>query len=237
MTLLVFQGVTKWFAEGRREAMVLRGVSFDVDAGELVAVWGLRRSGRTTLLRLAAGMIAPDEGSVAFRGQDLAQRRGAALGTEIGYCSPCFSPEQGGTVRDHVAVGLLAQRVPRDRARRLAEAELERVGASACANRDPRDLRPDELVRSGIARALVGKPRLLLLDEPTSGVDLLERDPIVGLLRSLADEGIAVLMTTGEMLGGLDRLLLLDQGELRDHRPPEQAPVVPIRRTRSEPSA
>jgi ABC-type multidrug transport system ATPase subunit len=237
MSLLAFQRVTKCFSEGRREAVALREVSFDIAPGEMVGVWGLRRSGRTTLLRVAAGLLAPDDGIVVFDGRDITHDRDAALGRAIAYSSPMFSPSQGGTVRDHVAVGLMAQGVARNRALSRADAALERVEAAACANLDPRDLHPDELVRAGIARAIVSEPRLLLLDEPTNGVDLVQRDPIAALVRSLADEGIAVLMTAGEVLDGVDRMLVLDRGELRGDRTPQEAPVVPLRRARAEPSA
>jgi iron complex transport system ATP-binding protein len=110
-----------------------------------------------------------------------------------------------------------------------------RVCGQDVADNQPRELHTHELVRASIARALVMKPRLLLIDEPTQGVDLLERDPLVALLRSLADEGIAVLMTMGETLGGLDRMLLIDEGELRGNATPANAPVVPLRR-QAEPS-
>jgi len=111
-----------------------------------------------------------------------------------------------------------------------ADAALARVDLSACANLDPRELHPEELVRAGIARALVTSPRLLLLDEPTNGVDLLERDSLLLLVRSLADDGIAILMTVGEPVAGADRVLALDEGELRGQAVPETAPVLPLRR-------
>lgn len=230
MSLLVLDRVTKRFSAGQRVTAALREVSLDVDGGECVAVYGLRRSGRSTLLRVAAGMLAPDEGQVRFRGRNLAHSRIATLGTEIGYCNPGFNPAQGGSVADHVAVALLARGVGRLPARVRADAALARAGATTCANLDPRELHPDELVRAGIARALVTDPRLLLLDEPTNGVDVLERDGLLELLRSLADDGVAVLMTVGEPIAGADRVLAIDGGELRGQAVPETAPVVPLRR-------
>ena len=85
-------------------------------------------------------------------------------------------------------------------------------------------------MRAGIARALVTAPRLLLLDEPTNGVDAPERDAVLALVRSLADEGVAILMTVGEPVGGADRVLALDGGELRGQAIPEAAPVLSLRR-------
>jgi ABC-type multidrug transport system ATPase subunit len=230
VTLLVLEHATKRFSSGQRETIALRDVSLDLAAGECVAVYGLRRSGRTTLLRVAAGMLPLDEGAARFDGHDLASRAGGPLGIQIGYCNPVFDMAQGGTIADHVAVALLARRAGRVRARARADAVLARVGLSSCADLDPRDLHPEELVRAGIARALVTAPRLLLLDEPTNGVDVLERDAVLALVRSLADEGVAILMTVGEPVSGADRVLALDAGELRGQAVPEPAPVLPLRR-------
>ncbi len=230
MSLLALEHATKRFSVGQRETVALRDVSLELDAGECVAVFGLRRTGRTTLLRVAAGMLVLDEGAARFDGRDLARRGVGTLGVDIGYCNPVFDPTQGGTLADHVAVALLARGEGRVRARARADAALARVGLSACAMLDPRDLHPEERVRAGIARAHVTAPRLLLLDEPTNGVDELERDAVLSLVRSLADEGVAILMTVGEPVGGADRVLALDDGELRGQAVPETAPVVPLRR-------
>ena len=237
MTLLELRDVTKRYALGRLERVALRSVSLDVHEGELVAVWGLRRSGRSTLLRVAAGIEQPDEGVVRFDGRDLSARGAAQLGSEIGYCSTRFDQAHGPTVLDHVAIGRLAGGAGRNAARAAASRMLERTGAGHCMGFDPRELEPSEAVRVGIARAIATEPRLLMLDEPTSGVDLLERDALLGLLRSLADDGIAVLTAVGEAIGGADRVLAIGEGQLRGEAVPEHAPVVPLRRRRVEPSA
>lgn len=228
MSLLALEHATKRFTSGQRETLALHDASLEVVAGECVAIYGLRRSGRTTLLRVAAGILPLDEGVVRFDGRDLSDRSGHALGIEIGYCSPVFDPAHGGSVTDHVAVALLARGVGRTRACARAEQALERAGASDCAHLDPHDLHADELVRAGIARALVSAPRLLLLDEPTSGVDVLQRERILALLRALADAGTAVLMTVGEPVAGPDRVLALDGGRLRADVVPDQTGVVAL---------
>lgn len=232
MSLLALEHATKRFTSGQRQTLALHDVSLELQAGECVGIHGLRRSGRTTLLRVAAGILSLDEGTVRFGGCEPADRTRQALGTEIGYCSPVFDPAHGGSVADHVAVALLARGTGRRRACMRAEEALERTGASACAHLDPRDLHGDELVRAGIARALVTAPRLLLLDEPTSGVDAPARDGILGLLRVLAAAGTGVLMTLGEPVAGPDRVLALDAGRLRgDAAPdaPEDAAVLALR--------
>ncbi|MBB4660812.1 ATP-binding cassette domain-containing protein [Conexibacter arvalis] len=237
MTLLELRDVTKRYALGRLERVALRAVSLDVHPGELVAVWGLRRSGRSTLLRVAAGIEQPDEGVVRFDGRDLGGRGPGPLGSALGFCSTRFDQAHGTTVLDHVAIGRIARGAGRNAARSAASGVLERVGAGHCMGFDPRELEPAEAIRAGIARALVTEPRLLVLDEPTSGVDLLERDALLELLRSLADDGIAVLAAVGEAVGGADRMLAIGDGQLRGETVPEHAPVVPLRPRRAEPSA
>jgi molybdate transport system ATP-binding protein len=235
VSLLELEHATKRFTSGQRETLALRDVSLELRAGECVAIYGLRRSGRTTLLRVVAGILPLDEGVVRFEGRDLAERTGQGLGVEIGYCSPVFDPAHGGSVADHVAVGLLARGVGRTRARVQAEEALERAGASDCVHLDPRDLHVDELVRAGIARALVTAPRLLLLDEPTNGVDVRERDAIVALLCGIAHAGTAILMTVGEPLAGPDRVLELDHGQLRGDATPDPEGIVALAPRHVEP--
>jgi ABC-type multidrug transport system ATPase subunit len=231
MSMLELSHATKRFSSGQRAVLALDDVSFELDAGECVAVYGMRRSGRTTLLRVAAGMLPLDAGEARFDGRDLTAGKARALGVEIGYCNPEFDPAHGGSVAEHVALALLARGRGRMRARARATAALARVGLRDSARADPRELQADELVRAGIARAIVTQPRLLLLDEPTNGVDVLERDGILALLRSLADgDGTAVLMTVGEPVAGADRVLALDAGPRRGPAAPaQQAPVVPLR--------
>jgi len=231
MILLELEHVSKRYRHGLRERVALRDVSLELYPGELVAVWGLRRSGRSTLLRIAAGIEAPDKGVVRFAGRDLADGGGNVLGSGIGYCPKAFRPAEGRTIIEEVVVGLLACGVSQSVAQARARSALERAGAERCAALEPSGLDSAEAIRVAIARALVFQPRLLVIDEPTKGVDLLARDGILLLLRSLADEGIAVLTSTGETTGlsGADRALSLGDGELRGSLAPELAPVVPLR--------
>ncbi|HEY5044750.1 MAG TPA: ATP-binding cassette domain-containing protein [Solirubrobacteraceae bacterium] len=230
MTLLALEQVGRRHRHGERERAVLRDVSLTLDAGELVAIWGPRRSGRSTLLRVAAGIEPPDTGSVRFAGRALPG--GGALGSGIGYCQSAPRGAEARGVLDELLVAQLARGVPQPRARTRAFTTLERVGAEGCAERSLHELDGAELVRVMLARALVLEPSLLVIDEPVKGVDLLERDAILSLLRSLADEGIAVLTSAAEATGlaGSDRALSLAEGELRGSFAPELAPVLPLRR-------
>jgi ABC-type sugar transport system ATPase subunit len=232
VSLLSIEGVTKRYRRGRLERVAVRDISLDVERSELVAVWGARFSGRSTLLRIAAGIESPEEGAVIFEGRDLARTRDSVLGRRIGYCQTRLGSAHHGLVLEHVVAGLLAQRSLPKHARRRGQELLYRVGAEHCAQLQCHELDGAEIARVAIAGALATAPALLVIDEPTSGVDVLERDPLLALLRSIANEGTAVLMSTGDAQGlsGVDRGLSIDHGELRGEPSRAHADVVPLRR-------
>lgn len=233
MILLELEHVSKRSRRGVRDA--LDDVSLAIDVGELVTVWGERRSGRSALLRVAAGVEPPDVGIVRFAGRDLADRGDERLAEGIGYYRTAFRASAGQHVVELLAATQLARGVPRSAARSRAWRALERVAAKECATRIPEECSGEEIVRVAIARAIVGEPRLLVIDEPTIGVDLAARDGILRLLRSIADDGVAVLASTGEGTGflGSDRVLALHKGRLRGEiAPAELAPVTELERHR-----
>jgi ABC-type sugar transport system ATPase subunit len=241
MSLLELRRVSKSQVHGSRRVEVLRDVSLEIDAGEFVAVWGLRRSGRSTLLAVAAGVDQPDAGEVLFDGVDMNGRGAAALGNGVGFCRQGVGGPNGRTVIDNVRAGLLARggvQVPDAHLR--AHRALERVGVEECGELMLADLDGAEAVRVAIACALVLGPRLLVIDEPSKGVDLLQRDEIVLLLRSLADEGIAILVSDGDGSGlsDADRSLSLAGGELRGKTSPEAGgALLSLERARGRSSA
>lgn len=212
----------------------MEDVSLTIDMGEMVVIWGERRSGRSTLLRIAAGVEPPDTGTVRFDSHDLASRGTKILGEGIGYCRRGFRPERGPTVLDQLVSGQFARRISRGTALTHARRALERVHASWCAPLPVKDLKTEETVLVTLARALTSSPCLLVIDEPIIGVDPLKRDEILKLLRSLADDGMAILASAGEGTGllGADRVLSLAKGALRGELTPELAPVTELARHR-----
>lgn len=240
MTLLALSHVSKTYRRGRRELRALRDVSFELAAGELVGVWGQRFSGRTTLLRVAAGLESPDEGRVLVDGIDASAHPEGTLRRRLAYCHTSFAPAHAELVVEHVAVPLLAVGTRIDRACSRAQAMLDRVGAGTCAELRPHELAQGELVRVVLARALLQQPDLLLIDEPTTGVDLLEREDLLTTLRVIAkDERVAVLVTASESAGvaGVDRVLSLNEGTLHGDALAHAADVVPFKRRGAEPSS
>lgn len=239
--LLHLDSVTYRIARGEhgRELVALRDVSLSIRPGELVGVWGPRRSGRTTLMMVAAGMRQPTEGTVHFDGVDLA--RVEMLGTRggIGFCDREFDPVIAETVIEHVTAPLLSEDVRYSAAEDAAYRQLERVEAAEFAHMKPAELDAAGILRVAVARATVTRPRLLIVDEPTTGVRASEERPLLRLLHSFArDEGVAVLLTADDAaaLAGVDRALSLNSGVLRgvvDDEPGEEPVpadrVVPLR--------
>lgn len=208
---------------------LLEDICLEVDSGEHVAIWGKRRSGRSTLLRLACGLSKPDSGSVRFEGRKL--RGPAAIGYGIAYCAGGLRIGEAWPVKRELVEVQLARGVARRDARGRTHAALERAGALHLAERLLRTLRGAEQTRVMLALALTSAPRLLLIDDVVAGVELVERMAILRLLRSLADEGIAVLSCTDELpaLAGTDRALTLSEGRLHGRVAPELAEVLPLR--------
>jgi ABC-type lipoprotein export system ATPase subunit len=220
MTLLSLDAVTKRYARGYREVEALARIELDVEAGDFVAIWGGSRSGKTTLLRIAAGIEAPDDGRVRFDGNDLTRltrkARAHLLLTDIGCVWQTGRITRGLSVLDHVALPRFKQH-SHAQARREAHDVLERVGASQAANARWHELTDGERTRVALAHALIRRPRLLLADEPTANLNMIEREQVLGVLRSVADEaGVAIVMTAPDAPNLLQshRLMSLDGGRL-----------------------
>jgi ABC-type lipoprotein export system ATPase subunit len=232
MSLLALEHVSHRYRDRQRERIVLNDVSLSIMAGEQVVVYGPRRSGRTTLLRIAAGIQAPDSGVVSFQGRNLQRDGERALGLGIGYSQKSLRANEEHGVLEQVAAPLLARGVPLNQARERARHALARTESEQCAAAAVTELSAGETVRVALARALALSPALLVIDEPVATVELAERDGILALLRSIAGHGTAVLAATGDAteLAGAQRALTLGDGKLRGPASPELAPVVALRR-------
>jgi ABC-type multidrug transport system ATPase subunit len=234
MSLLVIDGVSKRYADPRRTTVALDGISLSVSEGELVAAWGGRGSGRTTLLRIAAGLEQPDSGSVVFAGVDLAAGAEAATAAGLAYVQPRLLGPQRQVLLDRLTIALVARGDTKAVARERAQKALDRAGLRRCEMVCVGELDATESVRVGVAQALLFDPTMIVVDEPTATVPLIERDGVLALLRSIADSGVAVLMTAGEAIGlaGVDRALTISGGQLHTNVAADRANVIPLRSAR-----
>ncbi len=229
MNLLELHGVTKRHRSAGREVTVLDELELTLGAGQLAIIWGARRSGRSTLLRIAAGIEAPDSGTVTFEGAPLSER---SIGTGIGYVAKTLrsSEEQG--VLDQIAAVLLARGLSVHEARERARHALKRVEGESCAAMRIPELGGAETLRVAIARTLALAPKLLVIDEPAATIELSERDEVLGLMRTLTRQGVSVLASTGEAehLEGADIALSLRDGHLHGADTEQTANVLTLRR-------
>jgi lipoprotein-releasing system ATP-binding protein len=221
--LLSFVNVSKRYPDGEREILVLDRVSLEIDAGVSVGVYGARRSGKSTLLRLAAGIALPDSGTIRYGGRDITGmvggERGRLLRREIAFMSATdWRANPGESVVDHVATSLGSEGLTMREARRRALRVLDRVEVGAVGAEELTSaLSLTERARVMLARAIARQPALLVLDEPAMLPNLGDRDRFHALLRSVTSErNMAVLIASEEMaaLQGVGVLMSIADGEL-----------------------
>ena len=182
--------------------LALRGVSFSVAAGELVAIVGPSGSGKSTLLHLIGTLERPTSGRVSITGLDIAQlsdRELAALrATQIGFVFQQFFLAEHSSVLENVADGLLYAGVPAGERRARAADALAAVGLGDRLKARPTQLSGGERQRVAIARALVGAPAIVLADEPTGNLDSATGEQIMALIEQLHRQGATIVVITHE---------------------------------------
>lgn len=220
MTLLSLQSVSVSHWRGGHEIKALREASLTVASGEFVAVYGRASAGKTTLLQVAAGLACPDAGRVLFGDLDLCRASGREITClhreRIAWVERSGPRSHDLTMLTYVALSLYRDAGAAD-AKRQALAMLEKVGARQCADQLWGELTDTERVLVTIAHALVRQPELVVVDDPTRGLGVVERERVVGLLRAVADvERVGVLMAVPDMPAMLPahQVLLLNRGRL-----------------------
>ncbi len=199
--VLVARDVVKTFAEGRQTVEVLRGVSLDVAAGEVVSLEGPSGSGKTTLLSILGCILTPSSGRVAIEGEDVDPRRPERLVSirkrSIGFVFQQFNLFPALTALENVEYALNVKGVKGRDARAEAERVLDAVGLADRREFLPRDLSGGQKQRVAIARALAGRPAVLLADEPTANLDSHVGTEVLTLFRDLAKrESTALVIVT-----------------------------------------
>lgn len=240
MTLLSLNDVSKRFLDGAREILVLDRVSVEIDAGDLIGIYGERRSGKSVLLEVAAGLEVPDAGTVSFAGDEITRlstserahfrrRHGMALAggdwRPVGISQP---------VLEHVALPLTTDGLTLAESEAVARPVLDRFGLTQWAHTSTERLSVSERIRVELARAIVREPQLLFVDEPSVLSGLNDSRELYGLLRSFAtDSGIAVVIASEDMsaLEGVQRFMTIDGGRLRSTESRRRVLPFPERRS------
>jgi lipopolysaccharide export system ATP-binding protein len=222
MSLLEVQGLVKRY--GNRT--VVNDVSLAVDPAEVVGLLGPNGAGKTTSFRMTIGMIAPDAGAVHLGGEDvthLPMYRRARRG--MGYLPQKASVFERMTVLDNVVAIIETLDVPRDQHVARGRQTLEEFGLDKLADSSAMDLSGGERRRLEIARCLVTDPKVVMLDEPFSGVDPKKVSDIKGMIAKMRDRGIGILLTdhnVHDTLSITDRAYIIDEGTILMHGSPEE---------------
>ncbi|MEZ0248159.1 MAG: ABC transporter ATP-binding protein [Thermoproteus sp.] len=231
MKLLRVENVTKRFGG----VVALNGVSFEIDKGEFVAVVGPNGSGKTTLLNVINGVYRPDEGRVVFDGHDVTKLPAyirAKMGMSRAFQVPRPFPEL--TVLENVMVGAIFNGgYGADKAREAAREAVEYVGLGRKAHELAARLTFNELRLLELARAIAGRPKLLMLDEVMAGLNPSEIDNMARLIRRIAEEkGVAALSMVEHRMKAVvqlaDRVIVMHQGRIIAEGPPEVALNNPV---------
>jgi ABC-type branched-subunit amino acid transport system ATPase component/ABC-type branched-subunit amino acid transport system permease subunit len=193
-------------------------VSFDVEDGVLLGIIGPNGAGKTTLFNLLNGFLRPDQGRILFAGTDLVGRKPNRIcRMGVGRTFQTVRPFARMSVLQNTVVGAYVAQATSTGALAAAQAALERVGLAARADVPAGGLTNKELRLMELARALAGRPRLLLLDEPLAGLGSAEIAEMLTVIRSLSSDGITIAIiehTMQAMMRLVDRLIVLDHGRV-----------------------
>jgi len=215
--MIQVRGVSRVYPDGRE---ALRGVTLSVAPGEMLFLGGPSGAGKSTLLRLIAGIDRPTRGTLQLNGQELTRLRAPgleALRRKIGLVFQDHRLLMDRSVRENAALPLRIQGLRPAEIERRVGAALERVGLGDRAQDSPLSLSGGERQRLCIARALVGRPALILADEPTGNLDAEYGAAILTLFRSFHLAGVTLVIATHDerLVRQLDgRLVHMDQGRI-----------------------
>ncbi len=220
-TVVCTRSLTRTYGRGPAAVQALRGVSFDVHEGELVAICGRSGSGKTTLLNILSGLDRPTAGTAWVTGLEVtAMSRDEQLRLRrerVSLIFQSFALLPVLSAAENVGVPMrLAKVDPATREKRVS-ALLELVGLGGQGSKRPHELSGGEQQRVGIARALANNAELLLADEPTGQLDSQTARQIMGLIRSIVHaEGITALVTTHDraLMDIADRVLVIQNGQI-----------------------
>ena len=208
---------------------VLRGVTFEVDRGQVKVIIGPSGSGKSTLLRCLALLEPVDAGAIFLDGDrvsGLKERELTSHRSEVGMVFQRFNLFQNMTALGNVMVALRdVRRLPKKEARERALEFLARVGLADKGNSYPEELSGGQQQRVAIARALVMRPKAMLFDEPTSALDVELVREVLDVMEGLAREGMTMVVVSHELRFAqhvASSILMMDEGRIIEESPPEQ---------------
>ncbi|MEM7244573.1 MAG: ABC transporter ATP-binding protein [Acidobacteriota bacterium] len=220
--IIQLENLRRVFHAAEVETHALSGIQLSVQPGEFLSISGPSGSGKTTLLSILGLLDAPSSGRYLLDGREVGELRpidrARLRGSQIGFIFQSFNLIGDLTVEDNVELALSYQSVPVDERRPRVKAALERVGMAHRARHFPSQLSGGQQQRVAVARAIVGKPLVLLADEPTGNLDSANGEAVIELLKELHAEGATICMVTHnpEYAEMADRDIQLFDGRIVD---------------------
>ena len=223
MALVEVNDVTKQYHKGGQTITPLDAVSLEIEQGEFVSLMGASGTGKSTLLNLIASIDRPDQGTIVVDGVDITRlsrfRLAGWRAENIGYIFQTHNLIPVLTAAENVEMPLLLLRMSRAERRKRVEVALAAVDLLDRADHYPRQMSGGQEQRTGIARAIVSNPRVVVADEPTGDLDPETSDQILDVLRRInSDLDTTLLMVTHDRMAAsvAGRQLILDRGKLRN---------------------
>ena len=222
--MLTLRNLSRVYRTDTVETTALDGIDLDILAGEFVAIMGPSGCGKSTLLNILGLLDSPSSGSYLFHDQDVAGLPEAKLANvrkrHIGFIFQSFNLVDELTVAENIELALLYHGIPAGERRNRVRAAMDRVGIAHRADHRPSQLSGGQQQRVAVARAVVGRPDLILADEPTGNLDTQHGEEVMKMLQMLNAEGSTIVMVThsaahadyaGRIVNMLDGRVLLEQ--------------------------
>jgi putative ABC transport system ATP-binding protein len=201
MVMIELENITKVYRMGKVEVPALRGITFSIDEGEMIAIVGASGSGKSTLMNIIGFLDKLTVGRYIFDGADVSRlgdnRLAEMRNKKVGFVFQTYNLLPRASALSNVELPLIYS--GSDQKHKRAMEALERVGLAARAKHKPTELSGGEQQRVAIARALVNSPPIILADEPTGNLDTVATNEIVAIFRKLNQDGITVVLVTHEM--------------------------------------
>ncbi len=224
-SLIELSGVTKIYQQGNLEVVAVRDVDIVFERGDFAVLAGPSGSGKTTLLNLIGALDTPTRGHIRLQGKDLGQLRGRQLAElrlhQMGFVFQAYNLIPVLTAYENAEYVLILQGVSVAERRSRVTEVLEAVGIGELANRRPAELSGGQQQRVAVARAIAGKPKIVLADEPTANLDSKTGTDLIEMMRRLnREQGVTFVFSSHDpkVIDRAERLVLLEDGRVVTNR-------------------
>lgn len=198
--MLSLRKIYKWVNQGINRTFLLKDINLDVQAGEFITIMGPSGAGKSTLLNVIGMLDTPDEGSYTFMGEDVfslkEKQRAQLFKTHIGFVFQAYHLIDDLTVYENLETPLIYQNIKSSERKSMVADMLDRFRIVAKKDLFPSQLSGGQQQLTGIARALIIKPKIILADEPTGNLNSQQGEEIMEIFKELNEEGVTIIQVT-----------------------------------------